>query len=211
MLKQRRHLSCRAIISTFALILLLIGLLPLALPASRQWPAKILIEKPVFPEKADAIIVLMGDVNDRIPYAAELWKRGVAPKIVFVNDESTPLQERNLRLSDGETTYRYLLQLDVPAEALIYNRKTAVSSTFEEAAAAFQTVQEELPEAKHLIICTSWYHSSRAAWVYRHLNPAHYQITSSSSPAPEVWYAKEINFLAVFNEYLKWVLYLLKY
>ena len=207
----KRWLRCRVLVGGLALVLALLCALPLVYPPSRQWPAQVLVESTVGSDKADAILLLMGDIGDRTPHAAELWKRGVAPKIVIVTDELNPIQALGLLPPDAEVTYRYLLLLGVPDEAIIFDRSTAVSSTFEEAEALFAEVATKLPEAQHLIICTSWYHSSRAAWIFRRLKPPAFQLSSSPSPAPAQWYAGERNFLFVFTEYLKWAYYLTHY
>lgn len=193
------------------IVLLILVLTPLLYPPARQWPAQVLTSRTEPLEKADAIVLLMGDITDRTPIAAELWKRGSAPKIVLVNDEMDELQKIGLRPSNGKSTYEYLQYLGVPREAIIFNSESTVTSTIEEAQAMFGMLDKLLPGARHLIICTSWYHSSRAAWIIRRINLGRYQISSFPSPEPKVWYGLERDFLSVFTEYLKWIYYLLHY
>lgn len=186
-------------------------LLPILYPASRDWPGQWLIRQQNRIEKADAIILLMGDVSDRTPRAAELWKEGRADKIVFVEAEYDHLVRSGIRTAEGEATYQYLKQLGVPESAIIFRAASKNTSTVEEARNLFATIAQELPEARHLILCTSWYHSSRAAWILDRVNDARYELHSLPSAAPLHWYAQEKTFLYVFNEYLKWFYYLLKY
>lgn len=186
-------------------------LLLLFYPPSRQWPAE-LIYREDQSSSADAIIILMGSVKDRTQRAAELWKSGVAPKIVFVEAEKT-LSIPGIRPPDGEATFLYLRALGVPEEAIIFDREADITSTVEEAEAVLATVSRQLPGAKRLILSTSWYHSSRALWIFERVNKGAFSYTIDSRPAPRPpsWYQREQDFLSVFNEYLKWTYYLSKY
>ncbi len=192
------------------LVLGIVGLFLVYSP-SRTWPAHYIYRSDTAAQ-ADAIVVLMGSVKDRTERAAELWKRGLAPKIVFVEAEKTSAIP-GIRPPDGESTYRYLQALGVPNEALVFGRDKEVSSTFEEAAAVFATIQQALPQARRVILVTSWYHSSRAHWIFEKSNtpPHNFSLSSLPPPEPAAWYQQEHDFLMVFNEYLKWAYYRLKY
>ena len=62
-----------------------------------------------------------------------------------------------------------------------------------------------------VILATSWYHSSRAHWIIEKYNKDHLRIESLPSPIPKNWYKSEQDFLSVYNEYLKWVYYYVRY
>ncbi|WP_141730877.1 YdcF family protein [Oligoflexus tunisiensis] len=188
-----------------------LALLMLAYPPSRQWPADLLIRHDPDGNTADAVIMLMGNVTDRAPHCARLLKKGIAPKIIFVEAEQDELNKLGYRLPDGEASFRYLQKLGVKEEAIIFDARQAVTSSFEEMRAVFTIVKERLPAAKRLVLCTSWYHSSRAHWIAEKVNTFGFELRSLPSPRPKVWYAKEFDFLMVFNEYLKWVFYLTRY
>lgn len=192
---------------------LFIGLtvLMLAYPPSRQWPADLIIRQDDDIKSADAIIMLMGNVVDRTPHCARLIKKGIAPKIVFVEAEKDELNTMGLRLPDGEASLQYLKKLGIKDDAIIFDAKQSVTSSFEEMRADFKLIKERLPEARRLILCTSWYHSSRAHWIAEKVNSHGYELKSMPSPRPKVWYAKEFDFLMVFNEYLKWAFYRARY
>lgn len=192
---------------------LLVGftVLMLAYPPSRQWPADLIIRHDEEVKSADAVIMLMGNVADRAPHCARLIKKGVAPKIVFVEAEKDELNEMGLRLPDGEASFRYLQKLGIKDDAIIFDGKHAVTSSFEEMREDFKLIKDRLPGAKRLILCTSWYHSSRAHWIAEKVNSYGYELKSLPSPRPKVWYAKEFDFLMVFNEYLKWAFYRARY
>jgi uncharacterized SAM-binding protein YcdF (DUF218 family) len=185
--------------------------LMLAYPPSRQWPADLIIRHDEDVKSADAIVMLMGSVGDRAPHCARLVKKGLAPKIVFVEAEKDELNRLGFRLPDGEASFKYLQKLGIKDEAIIFDANQSVTSSFEEMRADFKLIKERLPQAKRLILCTSWYHSSRAHWIAERVNTFGYELKSVPSPRPKVWYAKELDFLAVYNEYLKWFFYRVKY
>jgi uncharacterized SAM-binding protein YcdF (DUF218 family) len=185
--------------------------LMLLYPPSRQWPADLLIRHDQDVKTADAVVMLMGNVADRAPHCARLMKRGLAPKIVFVEAEQDELNKLGYRLPDGAASFRYLQKLGIKEEAIVFDASHAVTSSFEEMSAVFTLVKERLPTAKRLVLCTSWYHSSRAQWIAGKVNTHEFELMSIPSPRPKVWYAKEFDFLMVFNEYLKWVFYLTRY
>lgn len=188
-----------------------LAVLTLAYPPSRQWPADLIIRHDQGAKSADAIIMLMGNVGDRAPHCARLIKKGIAPRIVFVEAEKDELNAMGLRLSDGEASRQYLQKLGIKDDAIIFDGTKSVTSSFEEMSAAFKLIKDRLPEAKRLVLCTSWYHSSRAHWIAEKVNTDGFELKSLPSPRPRVWYAKEFDFLMVFNEYLKWVFYLTRY
>ncbi len=192
---------------------LLVGLtvLMLAYPPSRQWPADLIIRHDHEIKSADAIIMLMGNVGDRTPHCARLLKKGLAPKIIFVEAEKDELNTMGLRLADGEASLRYLQKLGIKDDAILFDAKQSVTSSFEEMRADFELIKDRLPGAKRLILCTSWYHSSRAHWIADKVNTYGYELKSWPSPRPKIWYAKEFDFLMVFNEYLKWAFYRARY
>ncbi len=180
-------------------------------PPSRLWPSLWLYEKSPDLDKADAIVLMMGDVADRTPVAARLWKQKAAPKIIFMETEQDELAKLNLRPTDSELTHQYLKKLAIPEEAILYNKSTAVSSTREEVEAIIKTLDSKLPQARHILVVTSWYHSSRTMWVIHKnkLKNTKLRFYSVPSPLPSLWYGREKDFLSVFTEYLKWTYYLM--
>ena len=67
------------------------------------------------------------------------------------------------------------------------------------------------PNTKKVILVTSWYHSSRAEWIFKKVNSFGLEIISAPNEIPKNWWRHEESFLRVFNEYLKWIYYLLNY
>jgi len=182
---------------------LLLALVFAFIPASRNVPAHILWRNDQPPKGADAIVILMGDTVDRTPHAAELYKRGYAKKIVFVESEASKLVELGLKPLDGKVTYDYLTKfLNVPAADIIFNDTSRVASTLDESKAILRELEKN--KFKNIILVTSWYHSSRALWTFQKANSAKIRVRIFPSPIPKKWYRREQEFLNVYNEYLKW-------
>jgi len=69
------------------------------------------------PVSADIIVALGGDEGDRVKMAAKLYKKGYAKKILLTGmaDDFKIVQHQNWRI-------KYLLDQQIPEEALIYDR-----------------------------------------------------------------------------------------
>lgn len=183
-------------------------------PPLRSIPAEILVEDDRPTRNADAIILLMGDAMDRAPHAAQLLKDEFGKKIVFVETEVDELVKAGVRTPEGRMVYEYLTKgLKVPADKIVFDSESRVSSTQEEARALLKILDRE--NMKRSTLVTSWYHSSRAAWIFRKVlaeeNQPKIQLESFPSPTPRRWYEREKDFLNVYMEYLKWAYYYVKY
>lgn len=192
---------------------LLVGFVVLAFAyrPSRQWPVDFLYRYDTKVDSADAVIMMMGNVGDRTPHCARLIQKGIAPKIVFVEAEKDEMMQLGYRPGDGQMSLNYLKKLGVPAAAILFDSTASVSSSMEELKADFKLIKERLPGARRVILCTSWYHASRTMWAAQKVNEHTFELKSIPSHRPRIWYAKEFDFLMVFNEYLKWLYYLLHY
>ena len=165
--------------------------------------------------KADAIIVLNTGVEyyPRLIEAADLFKKGMAPKIVINGNRKTDIL-RNLEqqgfkpcCSWYEDRERILELLGVPREAV-----TAVS-----AEDAYDTVSEALAVGNQLmklgineiIITTSKYHTKRAEYVWSKLFDGKISIRSVSAKAdpynPEGWWKEGRQIKWVLAEYGGWL------
>lgn len=196
--------------TTIGSLIVVAALILLAIPPARILPASILEVNDHPAKGADAIVLMQGDAIDRVPHVANLYKQGYAKKIVFVEAESTKLSELGLKPLEGKIAFEYLTKyLNVPAEDIIFNEKTRVSSSREEVRAIFKSLDKN--RFRTVILATSWYHSSRAKWIMEKSNSDHLRIDSLPSPMPKQWYRNEQDFLSVYNEYLKWVYYYIRY
>mgnify|MGYP003684472015 CR=1 FL=1 len=174
-------------------------------------PMTILVEDDQPQGQADYILIMMGNVTDRTPHAAQLLKSGLGKRIIFAEAEQTKMIRLGYRKKDGVATNTYLSEMGVPQDKIVFLSDSANTSSVEEVTLILDHIKKHDPDAKRVIIVTSWYHSSRATWIIRRRNQTDLQIESSPSPHPDKWWVQEFHFLNVFNEYLKWVYYLLKY
>lgn len=176
-----------------------------------QIPVNLIHRHDSIDKKADLIIILMGDTKDRVDQATELFKYDVADKIIFSESEFTPLVKQGLNLSNGEATKHFLALQGIKENDFIFLDNTYNTSTHQEFDSIFSYIKEKIPEAKRLVIVTSWYHSGRALWIAEKLNQHRFVLISSPSKRPRGWWRDEHSFLMVFNELLKWIYYLIHY
>ncbi len=202
---------CTSLITGILCLFLAFFLVPTTRPLPAQW----LYSEENISQQSDVILLFMGDAADRAPYAAKALEEGKANFLMLAETESDLFSEVGLKESEGRLVYRYLTEiLHVPAQKIIFLSKTKSSSTIEES----QNLLAEVRARKfyRLRLITSWYHSSRTLWIFRRMAKDGAQgkeldLASDPTPLPNRWYARESQFLAVFNEYLKWVYYYIRY
>ena len=107
------------------------------------------------PVTADVMIVLGGGSAERPQRAAELFKAGVAPKIIISG------------IGDCDSHEKVLVKAGVPKTAI--QREGKSRTTFENAQFSIPLLRQM--GARRIIIVTSWYHSRRALATFEHLAP----------------------------------------
>ena len=176
-----------------------------------QLPAKIIEKRAALNEKDQVGIILMGGFYDRSIQMAKLYKKKWVKKVIYAEAEFGKAEELGIGLSQGQRVDKMLGLLGVPKKDRIFLSETRNTSTFDEAKVLLNAVKERFPESKSVILVTSWYHSSRAEWIFEKVNSFDLEIKSAPNDIPKEWWKKESSFLSVFNEYLKWFYYLLNY
>ncbi len=116
-------------------------------------------------DRADGILVLGGRVDVRPFAAADLYKRGFAPRILIANVMRDPLETMQLWPGQTALTRQLLLKLGVPAEAIV-ECGDEVSSTYEEARAVLEWAKSS--GAKSVIIPTDFFPTRRVRWTFQH-------------------------------------------
>ncbi|MBF0442619.1 MAG: YdcF family protein [Oligoflexales bacterium] len=212
-MKQKNRWKKRAI---FAVVLFLLFSLPILCRNSvMPFFGKILVRDDLPDKKMDAIILLMGSIEERPGRAAELLKKGQAPYIIFAECQDDPMTKLGYAQNESIATYDFLQKLGVPKSKLIYLTGLKSTSTFEETGTLLKYIKSNFPSAHDIVVVTSWYHTSRASWVFNKVNREGFKIYLSAATTqesnPSVWWKNEPSFLSVFNEYLKWAYYLIKY
>jgi uncharacterized SAM-binding protein YcdF (DUF218 family) len=162
---------------------------------------------------ADAIVVLGGRPELRPFEASQLYRAGVAPRVLYMNVKLNPLAELGLMLSEREITRRVLLSNNVP-ETAIMAVGDGVATTYDESRAvrAWLTTNN----AKSILIATDLSHTRRARWIFRKeldgtgaqvyvhaIRPNEYALTN--------WWQHEEGLIAFETEFLKDIYYHFKY
>ena len=116
-------------------------------------------------DHADAIVVLGGRIDVRPFAAADLYRRGFAPRVLISNLVRDLLATMQLWPGQTELTRRLLLKLGVPAEAIV-EFGDGVSSTYEEARAILDWTKSS--GARAVIIPTDPFPTRRVRWTFQH-------------------------------------------
>lgn len=178
---------------------------------------RLIVEKKL--EKADAIFILGGSsvYMERAAKAAELFKQGVAAKIVLTDDGGqtgwSRVERRNIPYV--EMTRRNLVALGVPAEA-IEVITPAGSGTIYEARIFREKAERE--NWKTALLVTSAYHTRRTLWTFERVagnKTIEFGIAAApvgeQTPAPAFWWFTPRGWNSVASEYVKsfyyWVYY----
>lgn len=178
---------------------------------------RLIVEKGL--ARADAILVLAGSsvYIERTNKAADVFKQGIAPKIVLTDDgEKTGwsrLEKRNIPYV--EMAQRNLIAQGVPAKC-IEIIKPLGSGTIYEA----QILKEILPQEnwKSVLLVTSAYHTRRTLWTFERVfadQNATFGIVSppagGQTPSPAYWWLDPNGWSFVAGEYVKTAYYWMYY
>ena len=198
-------------------ILLLAGLFAVWIIIAPFLATFLIVEKPL--ARADAIIILSGSAvyKERTKKAAELYKQGVAPRVIISNDGGRAgwLDDEKDNLPFVELEQRELIANGVEPEAITVLPGT-VSGTDDEAKRLAEEIAAR-PIGKVLIV-TSAYHSRRALRTFEkilagknvEIGIAH-PPTGEQTPNPNFWWLRPRGWQTVAGEYVKSAIYYLYY
>jgi uncharacterized SAM-binding protein YcdF (DUF218 family) len=142
--KSRPRLKWTLVLSI--LVAVSVGLVFLGIFGARLW---LTVSAP--PSPADAILVLGGETPRRSAKAADLFKAGLAPRVVVSGGGDAPIIRR------------YLIQEGVPAERIFLEDRS--TTTWENA--LFVTPLLRTWGARRVLLVTSWFHTRRAVATFR--------------------------------------------
>jgi uncharacterized SAM-binding protein YcdF (DUF218 family) len=177
------------------------------LGAAELW----IVSDPV--SRANAIVVLGGGLEIRPFVAAELWRKGLADKILI----SQGSEERAVSIgaipSHSEQNREVLLKLGVPA-GVIEKFGTASRNTRDEALALRKWAELNRPSG--FIIPSEIFSARRVRWIFRHeFSGTGVIIEVPSFESPEYtrwdWWKTERGVIAFQNEFMKYIYYRWKY
>ena len=195
-------------------IIIILAALGIAWSLIAPWLAlRLIVERQL--EHADAIIVLSGSYvyKERTQKAAELYKRGVAPRIFITNDgeRSGWSQAEQTNLPYTELEQRELIANGVPSWAITV-LSDMVAGTDEEAKELAKNI--DTYSIKSVVVVTSAYHSRRSLWTFDkilagsgiEIGVEHADL-GQQSPNPNLWWLKPRGWQMVAGEYVKSVVY----
>jgi uncharacterized SAM-binding protein YcdF (DUF218 family) len=159
------------------------------------------------PPTADAIVIMAGSIPDRVLEAVDLYRTGVAPRIIVTRERPRPgdalLRARGAALPESDQlTVDTLRRLGVPDAAIVRLRRRTFSTASEARTIARYACRHHL---RRLVVVTSRSHSRRARLILRraleprvdvHLRPSRYD----SFPAARWWRVRH-HAKAVLREY----------
>jgi uncharacterized SAM-binding protein YcdF (DUF218 family) len=201
----------RPLIGTFVLATVVAGgwflREPVLLAATDLW----IVSDPV--SRADAIVVLWGGLATRPFVAAELWRRGLADKILISQAPEERAVSMGAMPSHTELNREILLKLGIPA-GVIETFGTANKNTREEAVALREWAERNA--ASVFIIPTEIFPARRVRWIFRReFSGTTVSIEVLSIEPPDYtrrdWWKTEHGLVAFQNEVLKYIYYRLKY
>ena len=130
---------------------------------------RVLVVADPLPARADAIVILAGSIPDRVLEAADLYRAGVAPRVVVTRERirrgDAALRARGVRLPEGdELTRTALAQLGVPPDATTVLRRRATSTDSEARTIARWACAHHV---SRLVVVTSRPHTRRSRLILR--------------------------------------------
>lgn len=206
----RARLLRRAGVAALALLLLGLAAYALRAPILTGVARLLTVRDPV--SRADLVLVLGGEINTRPFHAAELYRRGVAPRVVLVRERSGPAVRQGLYPARTDVSALILRRGGVPAPAIVVLEPPGgASSTREEAAALREYLRSG--GARRVVVVTSAYHTRRARLALRRAT-SDLPVEILMSPAPAYgfteadWWRSEDGLVAYFGEFVKLAVYL---
>jgi uncharacterized SAM-binding protein YcdF (DUF218 family) len=164
------------------------------------------------PVHADALVILMGSIRERVPQAADLYCEGRANRIIIVEENQGRYAEIVAKgthiISTTERARRTAVELGIPPDSIIILKGDS-RSTMDEAVTVRQYLDES-SAADTLLIVTSAHHTRRAAMIFKAaLKDTVEQVVVFCSPskytgfdASEWWHRRD-GIQSVLSEYLK--------
>ncbi|MFN8443148.1 MAG: YdcF family protein [Caldilineaceae bacterium] len=173
-------------------------------------------------QPSDLIAVMSGALPE-IHYGIDLYKQGLAPKMLFVGEFPVDLAVVNkepfevVQMSWDEIALHYAASLGVQKDEILTSDAFA-SSTYERVADLLQVVEQH--HLHSVIVVSDLLHTRRIADSARCINPSIRVLTAPTPqeyyPAvyrfhPESWWHYEADIKDVFGEYVKLLFYALGY
>lgn len=211
----------KRIILFSSLVVLLMGVVLFRENLLRRMALLVRIDEACLP--AEALFVLSGDGYHRVPHAVSLYYQGLAPEIWLSHADEPPEFKLTRELgyqipAISDQALELLIKQGVPREKILFINEGEVTSTWEEMGALKEYIR--VHPVPSVIVVTSAHHTARAHWAWKQV------FAKEGSPQePDVcivaaadgrfsennWWKVEKGFLTYFEEYVKWLYYLINY
>jgi uncharacterized SAM-binding protein YcdF (DUF218 family) len=190
-----------------AFVVLLIVVYLLRAPILTGLAKALVVSDPL--QHADIIYVMGGDASSRPLYAAELYKRGLAPRVVIPRTEVTPAEKLGAMPNESDAAVHVMVTRGVPPEAITeLSPPGGSTSTVDDARLLAEYAQQQ--HIQRAIVVTSAFHSRRTRWVIRHQRPP-VPFRIMMAPVEDFgfdetnWWKAERGMLNYIQEYIKFV------
>ena len=159
------------------------------------------------PQQADFIVLLGGGPN-RAQAAVELYRQGFAPWVII---SGGPLVDYGIECSTTLLALDDVQRMGLPTSVVLLSGEA--TSTWEEAQQVLALLHQE--GARSALLVTDPFHTRRVRGTYRRLQtdqPIELTFVAAEATFPtDRWWRSEKGLIAVQNEYVKLVYYLLHY
>lgn len=208
---SRRHRVARGLVA-LALLLLLAKLLA---PRILQSYARSFIVGDSLTQ-CDAVVALAGGDGERLGAAINLYKRGLAAKLLITGPDTPllPVYTGEDSLTQGEIKRRIAVKRGVPAESIVM--RLEATSTIEEAESVLHAAREQGWQS--VLVVTSPYHTRRTrATFHRVLRGSGVRVIvwhlplAESVDNPRRWWTREYDTMAILTETVKTFFYAYNY
>ncbi len=160
-------------------------------------------------ERADVIFVLAGEAVLRSSKAVELYRAGLARKIVIPRPEDPPPHALSIVPNVTDLATAVMQRSGVPGSAIVVLTTPGGSTSTIEDTQMFR-VYAGRSGVQRAIVVTSQFHTRRARWAMRKaLSGTGIEFRMASAEDPRFdesnWWQSEAGMLALVEEYLKWI------
>jgi uncharacterized SAM-binding protein YcdF (DUF218 family) len=164
------------------------------------------------PVHANAMVMLMGSIADRVLQVTDLYRQGLAGKVIIVEenmDAYKTLEARGIHIiSDAEKVCAALVALEIPSDSIILLPGNATSTQME--AIIIRNYLADKSGIDTLILVSSAPHTRRASMIFKYAfrkaGKQEYILCSPSAYTnfdAEKWWRSKEGMQTVLMEYLK--------
>jgi uncharacterized SAM-binding protein YcdF (DUF218 family) len=160
------------------------------------------------PARADLLAALGGDNGARADKVLELYRKGLAPRVLLTGPES----HSKTRSAFLNMRARYLVEEGVPEKAILFDRSSR--NSWEEAASTLRLMREL--KLERVLVVSDPPHMRRLAWVWGKVfagSGREFVLVASDMDDWDAghWWRTSASAQFVFGEYIKLAYYVVQY